>query len=111
MKKIFVVLSIIFTSYFTIAQSNPAIDKRAEYLTDWLSDMLDLKSQQKNKVFVVYQSYLNNMVNILENYRDNITELRNQKDVLEVEQQLSIGAILNEQQLEKYTGIISKRAE
>jgi len=99
------------TTHLLNAQSNPSIDKRAEYLTDWLSDMLDLESQQQNKVFTIYQGYLNNMLNMLETYRDNITELRNQKDVLEVEQQQSIGAVLNEEQLEKYQGIISKQAK
>jgi len=48
---------------------------------------------------------------MLETYRDNIAELRNQKDVLEVEQQQLIGAVLNEKQLEKYQGIISKKAK
>lgn len=111
MKKIFIIFTIIFSTHLIHAQSNPAIDKRAEYLTDWLSDMLSLESQQKNKVFTVYQSYLNNIVNMLETNRDNIAELRNQKDALEVEQQQSIAAILNKDQLEKYKGIISKRAE
>jgi len=111
MKKIFVVFAIIFTTHFLAAQSNPSIDKRAEYLTDWLNDVLDLESQQKSKIYTVYQTYLSNMVNMLDIYRDNIAELRNQKDVLEVKQQQSIGAILNDVQLEKYRGIILKHTD
>jgi len=110
MKKIFIAVAIILCTHLTMAQSNPSIDKRATHLTDWLTDVLDLESQQKTKVFTVYQRYLNDVFNTLEMYRDNITELRNQKDALEAEQQQSISAILNEVQFEKYARIISKRA-
>lgn len=108
MKKILILLTIVFATHLLNAQSNPSIDKRAAYLTDWLSDILDLESQQKNKIFTIYKSYMNTMVTVLETYRDNVAELRNQKDVLEVSQQQSISAVLNEKQLEKYNSIISK---
>lgn len=111
MKKIFIVIAIMFCTQLMMAQSNVALAKRATYLTDWLTDLLNLETQQKAEVFTVYQSYLNNMVDMLETYRDNISELRNQKDALEVEQQQSIGAILNEVQRKKYTHIISKRTQ
>lgn len=111
MKKIFVVIAIMFCTQWMIAQNNVAVEKRATYLTDWLTDLLNLETQQKAKVFTVYQSYLNNMANMLDTYREDITKLRNQKDALEVEQQQSIRAILNKVQLEKYTHIISTRTQ
>jgi len=111
MKKLVIILLLALSSNLIFAQQdNPSsLDKRAEYLTDWLSDLLELKIEQKAKVFSAYKDYLQDMVIMLDKHTGNITQLRNRKDELEQIQQNTIATVLNDAQLAKYKEMNQKR--
>lgn len=111
MKKFVFILLLALTSNLIFAQqgSPSSLDKRAEYLTDWLSDLLELKIEQKAKVLSVYKNYLQDMVTMLDKHTGNVTQLRNRKDELEQIQQNAIATVLNDAQLAKYKEMNQKR--
>ncbi len=112
MKKLILFLCICTLSFTLTAQTTPsdgAAKQRAAYLTQYLTDMLQLDENQQVQVQSIYGEYMQKLFDLVSQNNGNKDVFRDKKESLEKQRQSQIQEVLNAEQQTKFETFVAER--